>query len=107
MLTLEQLLQKSKDRSVALFPEGTRTIDGKINPFFRGFIYLFRSGDMDILPITLNGFFDLKPKNRFTINFRSKLSVIIHEPVSKETLAGKDDNQIIETVRTIIKSAYY
>ncbi len=104
---LEQLLQKSKDRSVALFPEGTRTIDGKINPFFRGFIYLFRSRDIDILPVTLNGFFDLKPKNRFYINFGSKLSVIIHEPVSKETLAEKDDAQIIETVRTIIESAYY
>lgn len=104
---LEQLIQKANDRSVALFPEGTRTTDGNLNPFFRGFIYLFRSRDIDILPVTLNGFFDLKPKNRFYINFGSKLSVIIHKPVSKETLADMDDNQIIGTVRTIIESTYY
>jgi 1-acyl-sn-glycerol-3-phosphate acyltransferase len=35
---LEQLMEKSKNQSVALFPEGTRTTSGKINPFYRGFI---------------------------------------------------------------------
>jgi 1-acyl-sn-glycerol-3-phosphate acyltransferase len=40
---LEQLMEKANDQSVALFPEGTRTTNGKINPFYRGFIYLFRS----------------------------------------------------------------
>ncbi|HAX94883.1 MAG TPA: hypothetical protein DCY25_13295 [Bacteroidales bacterium] len=56
-----------------MFPEGTRTLDGKINPFFRGFIYLMRTGNSDILPITLNGFYNLKPKNRLFIDFGSKL----------------------------------
>jgi len=103
---LKQLMEKAKDLSVAIFPEGTRTADGKINPFLRGFIYLFRTRNIDILPVTLKGFYDLKPKNRFYINFSSRPEVIIHEPVSKEALSNMNDNQIINTVRAIIESAY-
>lgn len=65
---LEQLLQISKKHTVAIFPEGTRTLDGKINAFYKGFICLLRTTDIGVLPVTLNGFYKLKPKNRFYIN---------------------------------------
>lgn len=104
---LEQLMEKAKNNSVALFPEGTRTLDGSIHPFYRGFIYLFRSREIGILPVTLNGFYDLKPKNRFFINFGSKLDVVIHKPISREELINKTDREIIDTVKTVIESAYY
>ena len=58
------------------------------------------------MPVTLNGFYDLKPKNRAYINFGSKLDIIIHEPIKREVLAGKSDSEIIETVKGIIESAY-
>jgi 1-acyl-sn-glycerol-3-phosphate acyltransferase len=104
---LEQLMEKAKDQSVALFPEGTRTLDGKINPFYRGFIYLFRTRDIGILPLTLNGFYDLKPKNRFYIDFGSKLEVIIHKPIQREELINKSDSEIIDKVKGVIESAYH
>jgi 1-acyl-sn-glycerol-3-phosphate acyltransferase len=104
---LEQLMDKANDQSVALFPEGTRTLNGRINPFFRGFIYLFRTREIDILPVTLTGFYDLKPKNRFYINFGSKLKVKIHKPIPREELIDKSDREIIDTVKTVIESAYY
>jgi len=104
---LNQLMEKAKNQSVALFPEGTRTLDGKINPFFRGFIYLFRTREIDILPLTLNGFYDLKPKNRFYIDFGSKLEVIIHKPIRREELIDKSDGAIIDMVKSVIESAYH
>jgi 1-acyl-sn-glycerol-3-phosphate acyltransferase len=103
---LELLVQKSKIQTVAIFPEGTRTLDGKINDFYKGFIHLFRTTEIGILPVTLNGFYKLKPKNRFYINFDSKLNVVIHKPIIKEELKDKSDIEIMDTVRTIIKSAY-
>jgi 1-acyl-sn-glycerol-3-phosphate acyltransferase len=105
-LMLEQLVQKSRKQSVAIFPEGTRTLDGRINDFYKGFIYLFRTSDIGILPVTLNGFYKLKPKNRSYINFGSKLDVIIHKPIKREELIDKPDIEIIETVKTIIQSSY-
>jgi 1-acyl-sn-glycerol-3-phosphate acyltransferase len=103
---LDQLKQNSKTKTVAIFPEGTRTLDGKINPFYKGFIHLFRYSDLPILPVTLNGFYLLKPKNRFYINFDSKLEVIIHKPISKSELINKTDNEIIEAVKSVIESSY-
>jgi 1-acyl-sn-glycerol-3-phosphate acyltransferase len=102
---VEQLIQKSSVRTIAIFPEGTRTLHGKINPFYRGFIYLLRASETDILPVTLNGFFRLKPKNRFHINFASRLEVVIHEPIPGNTLIPLDDKEIINKVKTVIESA--
>jgi 1-acyl-sn-glycerol-3-phosphate acyltransferase len=103
---IDQLIHNSEHNSVAIFPEGTRTLNGKINQFYRGFIYLFRTREIEILPVTLNGFYKLKPKNRFYINFDSKLGVIIHKPIRREELLDMNDCEIIETVRNIIESAY-
>ena len=103
---IEQLTHKSKQKTVAIFPEGTRTLNGRINTFYRGFIYLYRTSDLKILPVTLNGFYDLKPKNRMYINFDSKLDIIVHKPIKREELDRKTDWEIIDAVKSIIESAY-
>lgn len=103
---LEQLVQKSRKNTIAIFPEGTRTLNGKINDFYKGFIYLFRTSDIGILPVTLNGFYKLKPKNRSYINFDSVLDVVIHKPMKREELIVKTDAEIIETIKSVIESVY-
>lgn len=103
---LEQLALKSNKYTVAIFPEGTRTTSGEINQFYKGFIYLFRTADIGILPVTLNGFYKLKPKTRFYINFNSKLDIVIHKPISREELIMKSDDEIIERVKKTIELAY-
>jgi 1-acyl-sn-glycerol-3-phosphate acyltransferase len=102
---LDRLIEKSEGHTIAIFPEGTRTEDGKINEFFRGFIQVLRASEINVLPVTLNGFFILKPKNRFYINFSSKISVFIHEPLSRESLIDRDDAEIISIVKNIIESS--
>ncbi len=102
---IDKLIKKSKGHTIAMFPEGTRTLDGKINDFYRGFIHILRASEINVLPVTLNGFYVLKPKNRFYINFSSRISVIIHEPVSREKLIDKDDAEIIEFLKNIIESS--
>ncbi len=104
---IEQLVEKSKEHSIAIFPEGTRTLDGKINKFFKGFIYLLRAAEIDILPVTLNGFFTLKPKNRRVIDFTPKLDVFIHKPIEYKQLVGKEDREILEIVRETVESEYH
>jgi 1-acyl-sn-glycerol-3-phosphate acyltransferase len=102
---IDRLITKSKGHTIAIFPEGTRTVNGKVNGFYRGFIHVLRASEINILPVTLNGFFILKPKNRFYINFSSRISVIIHEPVSRELLIDKDDSEIISILKNIIESS--
>ena len=102
---IASLEEKALTRTVAIFPEGTRSLDGKLNSFYRGFIHLLRASGNDILPVTLNGFYRLKPKNRFHINFGARLGVVIHPPIENETLRSRNDREIIKQVSTIIESA--
>lgn len=104
-IMLETLEQKAQHRTVAIFPEGTRTLDGKLNSFYRGFIHLLRATENDILPVTLNGFYKLKPKNRFSIHFGSRLSVIIHPPMLGKQMALKSDLEIMNQVTEALESA--
>jgi 1-acyl-sn-glycerol-3-phosphate acyltransferase len=102
---LYNLEEKAKSRTVAIFPEGTRTLDGKLNSFYRGFIHLLRVTEHDILPVTLNGFYKLKPKNRFSIHFGAKLGVLIHPPLNGKEMARKTDGEILTRVSEVIESA--
>ena len=102
---LKALKEKARYRTVAIFPEGTRTLDGKLNSFYRGFIHLLRVTEHDILPVTLNGFYKLKPKNRFHINFGSHLGVVIHPPLEGRGLAQGSDEEIINRISKVIESA--
>jgi 1-acyl-sn-glycerol-3-phosphate acyltransferase len=103
-IMLESLEEKAKNRTVAIFPEGTRTLDGKLNSFYRGFIHLLRVTENDILPVTLNGFYKLKPKNRFSIHFGSRLGLIIHHPLEGEKMARQSDQEIMDRVMEVIES---
>ncbi len=102
---IDRLIEKSKNHTIAIFPEGTRSLDGKVSDFYRGFIHVLRASEINVLPVTLNGFFVLKPKNRFYINFSSRISVIIHEPLVRESLIDKNDTEIINIIKSIIESS--
>jgi 1-acyl-sn-glycerol-3-phosphate acyltransferase len=103
---LKQLVEKSDAGSIAIFPEGTRTEDGELLKFHRGFIYLMRASELDILPVTLNGFYKLKPKTRTTIDFSSQISIIIHKPIDYQYLDSKNDEVILNEIKSVISSKY-
>lgn len=103
---MSHLVDKSDGFTVAIFPEGTRTLDGKMSRFRKGFIHLLRAGTLDVLPVTLNGFYAFKPKNRFRINFDCKLEAHIHKPIRNAELIKLNDNEILAHVRNVIESAY-
>lgn len=103
---LSHLVEKSAAQTIAIFPEGTRTTDGNINRFRKGFVHILKATERSVLPVTLNGFFLLKPKNRFTINFESRVDVVIHKPIRYEDLADEADHEILERVKVVIESAY-
>jgi len=105
-IMLQQLIQQAGSQTIAMFPEGTRTLNGNLQRFHRGFIHLMKASELDVLPITLNGFFSLKPKIRSSINFCAKLELIVHKPISFEHLWPKNDDEIIEIVKNEIESAY-
>ena len=66
--------------SVLVFPEGRHTTDGKINPFRSGIGLLAQNLDVPVLPMRIDGLFELKQAGKkFAPPF--KISVRIGKPI--------------------------
>lgn len=103
---ISQLIENSGAHTIAIFPEGGRTTDGDFKKFRKGFVHVFRATQIDILPITLNGFYKLKPKNRSFINFNSKLEIVINDILTNNQLEKLNNNEITDTVQKVLISSY-
>jgi 1-acyl-sn-glycerol-3-phosphate acyltransferase len=101
---LRQAIAGAQSFTIALFPEGTRTLDGQLQEFKRGFVHIMRAAELDVLPVTLNGLFELKPKNRFRINPFVRLQVIIHKPLSFSELQNVPNEEIVNRVKSILQN---
>jgi 1-acyl-sn-glycerol-3-phosphate acyltransferase len=88
--------------SIGMFPEGTRTQTGRVQRLKRGFIHILRKSGLDLLPVTIRGTFALKPKHRFTMWPRERIQLFVHEPLPNAELARLTDDEIADTVRTIL-----
>lgn len=62
---IEKCLKRGQ--SVAIFPEGTRSVDGKMKRFHKGAFYLADKYQVDIIPVVLHGFSDTIRKGGFTL----------------------------------------
>ena len=103
---IQQSIAKANTITVAIFPEGTRTLNGQIGEFKKGFVHILRATQLDILPVTMNGLFQLKPKNRFIIDPRSRIEVIINPPLRAADLITLTDNEIVQRARLAVCAQY-
>jgi len=54
--------------SVIIFPEGTRTKDGKMQDFKAGAMVLAIKSGVDIVPVAIKGTYEILPKGKLLIN---------------------------------------
>ena len=66
--------------SVLIFPEGTETKDGRLQPFRAGIGLLASELNVPIVPIMLDGLFELKQKRQFFVR-PGTVSVTFGEPI--------------------------
>ena len=105
--SLEEAAREVREgSSVLLFPEGTRTHDGKMQPFKRGAFALAVRSRVPIVPVTVNGSFPILPRHRLKIN-PGTIDVTIHPAIVTNGAIGKEgEMQLMERVRTTIASEY-
>ncbi|MFU8860006.1 MAG: lysophospholipid acyltransferase family protein [Cyclonatronaceae bacterium] len=78
---------------VMIFPEGTRSRDGKMKPFKRGAFILAKEGNYPILPIAIHGTFNLMKPDTWRLNLRGNLILSILPPVDPD---GFEDFQTLQ-----------
>lgn len=96
-------LIKTKGFSYLIFPEGTRSLDGKIKSFRRGAFFLSIDSQTPIVPITIEGTYDLMPKGS-RLTKKGTVRVTFHKAVSVNGLTQEDLPALMEQVRAQIRS---
>jgi 1-acyl-sn-glycerol-3-phosphate acyltransferase len=104
---IDKAIATARQLTIAIFPEGTRTYDGRLSSFKKGFVHIMRGSDLDILPITLNGFFTYMPRHRWIINPFVRLEAIVHPPIKREDILHLSNEEIVELVHCTIASVYH
>jgi len=84
---------------VALFPEGTRTLDGNLQPAKNGIGFLIYKAAVPVVPVYISGSFEAFPKGAKSIR-RFPLAVYYGKPIPPEELTivtpdGKPDFEAI------------
>jgi 1-acyl-sn-glycerol-3-phosphate acyltransferase len=103
---IDETLRHNENRSIVILPEGGRSPDGQIRKFRRGFIYILRHSSMDLVPVTLRGFYRLKPLKRAYLDPDIDLEVVIHKPVNRSAIESMNDEELLNLTTDTIQRAY-
>lgn len=77
--------------SVVVFPEGARTFTGHMGVFKRGAFMLADELQLPVVPLTINGSFDVMPRtNKWYHIDRHPLSLTIHAPIYPDECGTED-----------------
>src|SRR5208337_849967 len=88
-------------KSFLVYPEGTRSPDGRLQRFKKGVFVMAIKAGAPIVPISVSGSNKIMPKGKFVIR-PGRVRITFHEPVATEG-SGVDDRQlIIDRVRHAI-----
>lgn len=80
-----------------VFPEGTRTLDGKLQPFQSGFAAIARRGGATIVPTTIDGAFAALPRGAVLPRPR-QISLSFHQPIAPDEIARLTDEELVALV---------
>ncbi len=102
MESLDMAARKIKDgTSVIIFPEGTRTPDGMVQPFKKGALLLAAKAKVPVVPITIKGSFEVQSKNSLKIK-PGPLELIISPPIATEDMKSRDIEALTRRIHDII-----
>ncbi|HSD64450.1 MAG TPA: lysophospholipid acyltransferase family protein [Ignavibacteriaceae bacterium] len=98
---------KMKSVSMILFPEGTRSKNGELQPFKRGAFHLASQVNYPIIPVTIRDSDKLLPKGSLKIN-KGTINVFFSKPVMTTNIESRNDElELMAKVKDIISDNYY
>ena len=94
--------------SIAIFPEGSRTKTGRLGRFKKGAYQMAADQHLPIIPITLNGPFDVLPIGSLNLH-RRPMEMVIHEAIPAESMDPSHEGlqQMANRTREIIESSLW
>ena len=106
MKSLESAADKIRNgASALLYAEGTRTLDGKLQPFKRGAFNLAVKAGVPVVPLTVNGSYKLLPKSSFIVH-PGHVELVLEGPLEIRGSGKEEEVRLMERVREKIQKHY-
>ena len=90
----ETLKRLKRKESVVMFPEGTRSKDGEMQPIKGGFCTLVRKTKVPILPVGIDGAWDALPRHSPLPNFGTTIAVVFGKAILPEEYLDLSDEDL-------------
>ncbi len=97
--SLERMLDRLREKpiSMAVFPEGTRSRDGRLLPFRRGTMKIGRRSGLPIVPFSIEGSMAVHHRDRFAAT-PGPVRLVFAKPIPAEEAAVMSTNELHDRV---------
>lgn len=89
------------EKSLIVYPEGTRTKDGHLRDFKKGAFRIAIDNDLPIVPLTLHGAFEAWPPGS-RVCWGGPVTMVVHEPIPTHGLSTEDIDDLRDRTREIM-----
>jgi 1-acyl-sn-glycerol-3-phosphate acyltransferase len=86
-----------------VFPEGSRTSTGNLQPFLSGAAFLAIRAQVPMVPIALSGVYDLLPIHAHHF-YPGPLTLAVGEPIETAGMTPRQTDELTQKLRTAIQS---
>lgn len=90
--------------SMVIFPEGARTDDGTMGRFKKGAYVIAKEMKLSIVPLTINGSYDVLKIGSAKMQFGKQMELIVHDPIDTSLLTEDEIGDLIKETYNIIES---
>jgi 1-acyl-sn-glycerol-3-phosphate acyltransferase len=98
-----RMAKHALDRGVSLvvFPEGSRTVTGRVGPFYDGVFRMSLQSGAAITPVSIVGSFEFNRKTSWLLR-PGKVIVFLHDTIETQDLDKRDVAALRDRVRSIV-----
>jgi 1-acyl-sn-glycerol-3-phosphate acyltransferase len=92
----------AQGHSILAFPEGGRTLDGRVNRFRNGIFFIARDAGLPVVPVAVTGMYEVMRKGSLVIRPGHEVTVYVEKPIATDGVADADIPALAERVRSVI-----
>jgi 1-acyl-sn-glycerol-3-phosphate acyltransferase len=101
----ETLRRLKQDEAVLIFPEGTRSRDGKLNPLKTGFVAVARRSKAPLVPVAIDGAYQCWPPSR-SFPWPHPVAIVVGKPIVAEEFEQMTDEELLAELETRIQACF-
>ena len=95
---------KAKDLSIWIWPEGTRSLDGKLIPFKKGFVHLALATGLPVVPVIVHGAHKVWPAKTMQF-YPGEVKVEVLDPIDTKDWNKHNIEAHVKQVKSVMSEA--